>query len=685
MRLPDGAPLRPRRARRAGRGRGARRAPRRSSRRATRPSSSAAGPIGVLIATVARALRRRGRRHRARRRRRRSRSRRSASRRSTRATTDQVAWVEEWTGGAGADVVFEVSGAAAAVLGATALAKVRGTIVVVAIHPTPARDRPAARVLARAAHPRRAGLPARRTSRRPSSCIADGVIPADLLITDDRAARRDRHDAFADLEAGTRDEDPGRRAGRARRHDRPVRPHRHDRGRHRRQPRHRVRDGRGPGRGGRRHHRRQRLASSPRAARSRPPSRRTAARSRPWRVDFADRDAVERARRRARRARRSTSWSTTPARSSAHPPPSTRSTSWDRVLEVEPVEPVRAHPGGRPRRCSSAAAARSSSPRPAELPGRHQRARLRGREVGHRRPDQRAGQRVGRRAASTSTRSPPATSRPTTRRRCRTTRTARAPILERIPAGRWGRPDDLAGADRVPRLAGLGLRVAASCCPSTVAGWGDERRRRAARRSSASSRSSSSTTPRRAADLAEALLAGGIGCAEITLRTPAASRRSARRRRSTASSSAPAPCSPRGQVDECVDAGARFIVSPGLDGDVVDARSYARGHGDPGRRHGDRGAARVAPRPVAAQGLPGRPRWAGSALIERARRPVPRRPVRAQRRGLARRTRRVPRRPVRRGDQRQLDGAAVDAGSTRDFADDRAPRPSHRRSTLAAS
>jgi threonine dehydrogenase-like Zn-dependent dehydrogenase len=32
--------------------------------------------------------------------------------------TDQVAWVEQWTGGAGADVVFEVSGAAAAVLGA---------------------------------------------------------------------------------------------------------------------------------------------------------------------------------------------------------------------------------------------------------------------------------------------------------------------------------------------------------------------------------------------------------------------------------------------------------------------------------------------------------------------------------------------------------------------------------------
>lgn len=50
---------------------------------------------------------------------------------------DLTSWVEDWTGGAGADVVFEVSGAAAAVASTTALAKVRGTIVVVAIHPAP--------------------------------------------------------------------------------------------------------------------------------------------------------------------------------------------------------------------------------------------------------------------------------------------------------------------------------------------------------------------------------------------------------------------------------------------------------------------------------------------------------------------------------------------------------------------
>lgn len=50
---------------------------------------------------------------------------------------DLPAHVETWTGGAGADVVFEVSGAGPAVLATTALAKVRGTIVIVAIHPEP--------------------------------------------------------------------------------------------------------------------------------------------------------------------------------------------------------------------------------------------------------------------------------------------------------------------------------------------------------------------------------------------------------------------------------------------------------------------------------------------------------------------------------------------------------------------
>ena len=39
----------------------------------------------------------------------------------------------------------------------------------------------------------------------------------------------------------------------------------------------------------------------------------------------------------------------------------------------------------------------------------------------------------------------PATSRPTTPRRCAPTRRNKA-ILDRIPAGRWGEPEDIAGA-----------------------------------------------------------------------------------------------------------------------------------------------------------------------------------------------------------------------------------------------
>jgi threonine dehydrogenase-like Zn-dependent dehydrogenase len=53
------------------------------------------------------------------------------------ASEDLAGEVAQWTGGVGADVVFEVSGAAAAARATTALAKVRGTIVVVAIHAAP--------------------------------------------------------------------------------------------------------------------------------------------------------------------------------------------------------------------------------------------------------------------------------------------------------------------------------------------------------------------------------------------------------------------------------------------------------------------------------------------------------------------------------------------------------------------
>ncbi|MRX44736.1 zinc-dependent alcohol dehydrogenase [Agromyces kandeliae] len=157
------------------------------------------GPIGVLIATVARAfgaevavieL--------------------DANRRAQIAglgfatldprEVDQVAWVEEWTGGAGADVVFEVSGAAAAVLGATSLAKVRGTLVVVAIHPRP-REIDLQRVFWRELRILGARVYQRTDFEKAVELVADGTIPSDLLITKVVPLAETRA-AFDDLEGG---------------------------------------------------------------------------------------------------------------------------------------------------------------------------------------------------------------------------------------------------------------------------------------------------------------------------------------------------------------------------------------------------------------------------------------------------------------------------------------------------
>jgi (R,R)-butanediol dehydrogenase / meso-butanediol dehydrogenase / diacetyl reductase len=115
-------------------------------------------------------------------------------------TVDQVEWVTEWTGGAGADVVFEVSGAAAAVLGATGLAKVRGTIVVVAIHPTP-RPIDLQRMFWRELRLLGARVYEATDFEAAVDLVARGVIPADLLITKIVPLRK-TGEAFADLEAG---------------------------------------------------------------------------------------------------------------------------------------------------------------------------------------------------------------------------------------------------------------------------------------------------------------------------------------------------------------------------------------------------------------------------------------------------------------------------------------------------
>ena len=114
--------------------------------------------------------------------------------------TDQVQWVNEWTGGAGADVVFEVSGAAQAVLGATDLAKVRGTLVVVAIHPVP-REINLQRLFWRELSILGARVYQRVDFETAVELLAGGVIPAELLIT--RIVPLDQtQEAFADLEAG---------------------------------------------------------------------------------------------------------------------------------------------------------------------------------------------------------------------------------------------------------------------------------------------------------------------------------------------------------------------------------------------------------------------------------------------------------------------------------------------------
>jgi (R,R)-butanediol dehydrogenase / meso-butanediol dehydrogenase / diacetyl reductase len=114
--------------------------------------------------------------------------------------TDQVEWVTEWTGGAGADIVFEVSGAAAAVLGATDLAKVRGTLVVVAIHPTP-REINLQRVFWRELTILGARVYQRVDFEKAVELLERGVIPADLLITK-IVPLAETQDAFADLENG---------------------------------------------------------------------------------------------------------------------------------------------------------------------------------------------------------------------------------------------------------------------------------------------------------------------------------------------------------------------------------------------------------------------------------------------------------------------------------------------------
>ncbi|MFB9239460.1 zinc-binding dehydrogenase [Plantactinospora siamensis] len=113
---------------------------------------------------------------------------------------DVARYVHRHTGGAGADVVFEVSGSAAGVRLATDLAAVRGRLVVVAIHPTP-REVDLHRVFWRELELIGVRVYERDDYAEAVRLVHDGRIPATRLITRvvplDEAAR-----AFAALEGG---------------------------------------------------------------------------------------------------------------------------------------------------------------------------------------------------------------------------------------------------------------------------------------------------------------------------------------------------------------------------------------------------------------------------------------------------------------------------------------------------
>jgi (R,R)-butanediol dehydrogenase / meso-butanediol dehydrogenase / diacetyl reductase len=108
--------------------------------------------------------------------------------------------VREWTGGAGADVAFEVSGSAAGLRNATQVLRVRGRLVVVAIHPQPvAVD--LFRVFWRELELAGARVYERRDFERAVELLAAGALPTARLISDTLPLERTA-EAFSRLERG---------------------------------------------------------------------------------------------------------------------------------------------------------------------------------------------------------------------------------------------------------------------------------------------------------------------------------------------------------------------------------------------------------------------------------------------------------------------------------------------------
>ncbi|MFF2040861.1 zinc-binding dehydrogenase [Kitasatospora sp. NPDC058170] len=117
--------------------------------------------------------------------------------------TDVVAAVESRTGGAGAAVAFEVSGAAAGAASAVACLRARGRLVLVAIHPTP-REVDLHRFFQRELTLLGARLYHREDFEEAVRLLAAGEIPVDGLVSRiEPLARADA--AFAALDSGALD------------------------------------------------------------------------------------------------------------------------------------------------------------------------------------------------------------------------------------------------------------------------------------------------------------------------------------------------------------------------------------------------------------------------------------------------------------------------------------------------
>jgi (R,R)-butanediol dehydrogenase/meso-butanediol dehydrogenase/diacetyl reductase len=114
---------------------------------------------------------------------------------------DEPAWLDQWTIGAGADVVLEVSGAAAGIALAIAVAKVRGTIVAVGIHSEP-RAVDLQRIFWRELTVVGACVYEKSDFEAAVELISAGVIPTRTLVTS-VVPLAETQSGLANLEAGT--------------------------------------------------------------------------------------------------------------------------------------------------------------------------------------------------------------------------------------------------------------------------------------------------------------------------------------------------------------------------------------------------------------------------------------------------------------------------------------------------